>query len=168
MPGQIPGKPGKVPGVPARIKGQPRKNTSGDSGLKNMESRYSSGGSGIRWVGLTEIASNFRKEGQKMENARAKAAELLSIEILTYAIQHAPWTDRTGDARRELNVRVAHIEREHRSVVILAHGVDYGEALETMQGGVFSIIIPTIRAFEHKTLPVAVQAIGGTSSGDLV
>lgn len=66
-------------------------------------------------------------------------------EVQEYAQANAPWADRTGEARASLE---AEVTTEGDSVLlILSHGVDYGEWLETIQSGRYAIIMPTLEHF---------------------
>ncbi len=77
-------------------------------------------------------------------NAGIKAfAETGAIKMQAYAQSHAPWTDRTGDARKRL-----HGSAQNRGDVIriqIAHGVEYGIWLELAHEKRFAIIPDTIR-----------------------
>lgn len=56
--------------------------------------------------------------------------------------QEAPWTDRTGAARRQL---LAEVEQDAQKVaLVLSHGVPYGKYLELSNGGRYAIIGPTV------------------------
>jgi hypothetical protein len=77
---------------------------------------------------------------QVEEEALVKAQE-----ILNYAQANAPWADRTGDARRGLDVAV---QQDPEAIIIqLYHTVDYGLWLEVIQSGRFAIIMPTLELF---------------------
>lgn len=66
-------------------------------------------------------------------------------EVQDYAQSNAPWADRTGEARASL---AAEVVTEGDSVLlILSHGVDYGEWLETIQSGRYAIIMPTLEHY---------------------
>lgn len=56
--------------------------------------------------------------------------------------QDAPWTDRTGDARRGLRAVASH--DDGIITMTLSHSVDYGFWLEVIQNGRFAIIGPTL------------------------
>ena len=72
----------------------------------------------------------------------------LAIEALEYAKENAPWDDRTGDARRGLDV---HVEWEGMEIVLsMFHTVPYGQWLETIQSGSFAIIMPTLEIYAAK------------------
>lgn len=64
---------------------------------------------------------------------------------------NAPWTDRTTNARSGLAARAAKLGRSSFAI-ILSHAVNYGIYLETMQGGRFAIIEPTIKLFAPKVI----------------
>jgi hypothetical protein len=62
--------------------------------------------------------------------------------VQEYARSHAPWEDRTGDARDGLTA-----EGDFSFVsytITLYHTVDYGIWLETRWHGKYAIILPTI------------------------
>lgn len=68
-----------------------------------------------------------------------------AIKALDYARANAPWSDRTGDARRGLDVDV---RQEAREIVWeMYHSVDYGIWLETKNSGELAIIMPTLEMF---------------------
>lgn len=71
-------------------------------------------------------------------------------EMEAYAKSHAPWTDRTGDARERLHATVE--ETGPIGTIVLAHGVDYGLWLEIANGGRFSIIPETIDVFAPRVM----------------
>lgn len=69
----------------------------------------------------------------------------VAIDALDYAQANAPWEDRTGDARAQLDVDV----RWEGEVIVweMSHGVDYGLFLETRWNGQYAIIMPTLEMF---------------------
>lgn len=76
----------------------------------------------------------------------------LGVRILEYAKQNAPWEDRTGDARRLLDVDV---QQDGDNIVIqLYHQVDYGLWLEVIQSGRFAIIMPTLERFAGEAFQI--------------
>ena len=63
--------------------------------------------------------------------------------VVAYAKQHAPWTDRTSNARNGL---YATAERGGDSFrIVLGHGVPYGIWLEVKNSGQYAVIKPTIQ-----------------------
>ena len=82
-----------------------------------------------------DVASAFRSGEARVE---------------AYAKQNAPWSDQTGMARAGLN---ASVSVEGGEVVLtLAHSVDYGIWLETIQDGAYAIIMPTLEALGPQIL----------------
>jgi hypothetical protein len=67
-----------------------------------------------------------------------------------YARSNAPWEDRTGNARNGLTAGVS--EDGGEIVLELAHTVDYGIWLETIENGAFAIIMPTLEALGPEIL----------------
>lgn len=92
-----------------------------------------------------------------------KQAEDLVLEVaeksLEYARANAPWEDRTGNARRGLNVGV---ESDGGMVYMqLFHTVDYGLWLEVIQNGAFGIIMSTLQDYSLPLLEQMQIALGG-------
>jgi hypothetical protein len=68
-----------------------------------------------------------------------------AIEALDWAKENAPWQDITGDARNGLDTEV---EWDGDAIVwTLYHTVTYGIWLETIQNGMWAIIMPTLEQF---------------------
>jgi hypothetical protein len=84
------------------------------------------------------------EEVAKKEAAIAIKLQTEATEVQDYMKQHAPWTDRTGQARRSLNTSVGRTNTGYR--ITLAHGVDYGIWLELAHEKRFAIIEPTIQS----------------------
>lgn len=102
------------------------------------------------------IALDDAVEGELMAEVQTQALELAQ-QILDYAQANAPWEDRTGDARRLLDVDV---QEDGETIVIqLYHQVDYGLWLEVIQNGRFAIIMPTLERFSGQVIEIS-------SSGD--
>lgn len=86
-------------------------------------------------------------------------------QILDYAQTNAPWADRTGMARDGLYTEV--YEENGEITLVLAHSVDYGQWLETIQSGGFAIIMPTLQAFAPEVFEAAGGHITSEEGGDL-
>lgn len=65
-------------------------------------------------------------------------------KVQSYARTHAPWTDRTGNARQGLFAKYSKEEDSH--VITLSHSVPYGIWLEVRWAGRYAVIMPTIQA----------------------
>jgi hypothetical protein len=70
-------------------------------------------------------------------------AQTAANNLESYAKQNAPWTDRTGMARKSIAGSISDIP--HGVRITLAHGVDYGIWLELAHEKKFATIAPTIR-----------------------
>lgn len=68
----------------------------------------------------------------------------ITDDITSWMQTNAPWEDRTGDARAslraEVEVAMTHIVRMKMGY----ENIPYSQYLESMQGGRFSILIPTM------------------------
>ncbi len=85
-----------------------------------------------------------------IEERFKKACEIKLKQISTqsenYMKSNRPWTDRTGDAKRELYSTVKN-EGGGLFKFILGHGVPYGTYLEYRNNGQFEILAPTQRLY---------------------
>lgn len=125
--------------------------------LHGVGGRFTEGNQGILWTGIRAMANNINRRGKTLNTARMKAMDKLGDEMEAYAKSNAPWKDRTTDAREGLHTVVVHDKRREESTIWLAHGVGYGIWLETMQGGAFAIIMPTIQEFSKRVFSTVVE-----------
>lgn len=99
-------------------------------------------------------------QGARVLEETEAVAEDFAQDIEDYAKSNAPWADRSGDARAQLETEV---ETEGEEVVItLSHGVEYGIFLETIQNGEFAIIMPTLEHFA----PQVFGRVGAVQTGE--
>lgn len=98
--------------------------------------------------------SKFVFDGSKLINGiletqkRAEAAMMMygstaATNLEDYMKQNAPWTDRSGQARRTLSAKNSKIPNGIK--ITLAYGVNYGASLEMAHEKRYAIIEPTIR-----------------------
>ena len=73
-------------------------------------------------------------------------AQRRAPEIENWMKDHAPWTDRTGNARQTLWTEVTDVTNQ-MVTIMLSHGVFYGEFLELCNAGRFSIVSPALDHF---------------------
>lgn len=95
------------------------------------------------------------KQGIAAVDKRAQAAVEMYAKnqakrLESHAKQDAPWTDRTGMARKSLNATTSKTSTGIR--ITLAHGVDYGMWLELANEKRFAIIKPTIELRGNEVL----------------
>ena len=91
----------------------------------------------------------------KVQEALVRIAKYFEPILQNYAIENAPWTDRTANARQSLRAYIGtdapagypSSQQLAKEVVelFLSHGVYYGIFLETRFAGQFAIIYPTLQ-----------------------
>jgi hypothetical protein len=105
--------------------------------------------SGIRWKpgkSPRDLAKAIeRKYGVSKHVAAAGAlATSFSPKLEAHAKRHAPWTDRTGNARQTL-FSVVDVQKD-KVILYLSHGVEYGVFLELCNEGRYAIVMKTLQA----------------------
>lgn len=80
-------------------------------------------------------------------------------QIEAWMKQNAPWTDRTGAARRGLNAEYRAIVGYTVAQLIVGHNVPYGPELEFDYSGRYSVIGPAIDFFAPKVLTAIAQRV---------
>lgn len=83
-------------------------------------------------------------------------------EVEAYAKSNAPWSDQTGAARAGLTASV--FVEDGEIVLELAHTVEHGIWLETIQDGAFAIIMPTLEALGPTIIRDAGARVTSTGS----
>jgi len=78
-----------------------------------------------------------------LKNMEKVAINRVAPMMENYAKQNAPWTDRTGEARRQLAAKYTRTD-ESTFTVTLSHGVHYGYWLEYKDSGRYAILRPTL------------------------
>lgn len=101
--------------------------------------------------GLAEMALDSDAEA---------ALQQVVYDIEQAAKANAPWQDQTGTARQMLYTELSSEGAE--VVVTLAHGVDYGYWLETIQSGAYAIIMPTLEEYADRVM----DAVGAQMMGE--
>lgn len=149
-----------IPGAgSAQFSGSPPNITSGPpmppppGGLRSGQLRtrggqFTSGGMYVVWQGLENVITLPDQMAADLHRATDAAVAKLQDDMVAFAQANAPWVDYTGDARAELHSPAIIEEADGSKTIVLAHGVDYGVYLETMDGGIFGIIPRTIQEFQ--------------------
>lgn len=99
----------------------------------------------IEWEGVEEMATNIQAYGDAVVRAVGQVADYFAPVMEAYAKEHAPWRDRSGNARQTLNAFVEDLSEEVVAIY-LAHGMDYGKYLELRNQSRYAIVWPTIEA----------------------
>lgn len=106
-------------------------------------------GSGFSWApgqAPSDLARRIEEQyGVSRHVAAAGAlAERWGPVLEAFAKAHAPWQDRTANARQSL-FHVVDVQPE-RVILYLSHGVEYGVFLELRWQGKWAIILPALQA----------------------
>lgn len=94
-------------------------------------------------TGVNEVLGNLATAVDSMKKAGSMAVQMTGAECVVYAKHNAPWTDRTGNARRS-------IHQESRNSGLISEvgiGVPYGKYLELDHGGKYRIVHPTVFSY---------------------
>lgn len=138
---------GKPPSGARRILPPPPTITAGATGpvrLRDFQGRFLGGGYGVQWHGLEASGAYLAGMAQEITGGATQALiEQLAEQAEDRMKLQAPWEDRTGEAREGLTAVVDSDADTYR--IHLGHTAEHGIFLETMQGGRFQIIQPTIR-----------------------
>lgn len=94
----------------------------------------------IKWQG--ELANGLNVFSERQEQALGIYADTAAQMLQDHMKSTAPWTDRTGEARRRLSAKSEKVENGYQ--ITLAHGVDYGINLELDHEKRYAVIQPTI------------------------
>jgi len=92
--------------------------------------------------GLNTVIANLDKWLDRLLRLIYDIAQENAPELEAYAKENAVWTDRTGHARQSLNGSAT--QDAIQTLLILAHGVDYGKWLELAHSGKYAILLRTI------------------------
>lgn len=112
------------------------------------------------WVAQIEMLEDDHRA------ALLAGAWAMAKDMEGYARAHAPWTDRTGNARRNLHGFAGVTEGDCWCATI-EHGpsIDYGVWLETRWNGKYAIIGPTQEVFSSRVLGYIAKAVKAANEG---
>jgi len=100
--------------------------------------------------------------GRLLARFRDTMCAKYAAEAEQTAKENAPWTDRTGDARKLLKGEV--IDDGDSLGFRLLHRVEYGKHLETANSGKYAILKPTIEGLRSDFFSAARNFFGGGRS----
>jgi hypothetical protein len=98
----------------------------------------------VRWVvSSSTLTSAIEDYVDTVETALMQLAQDIAIQAQAEMKQDAPWTDRTGNARRGLFAQAVQINMSLIRIY-LSHGpdIDYGKWLELRHAGRYAIVGP--------------------------
>jgi hypothetical protein len=97
----------------------------------------------IQWVVPPSVLGrNVGDYAQRLLSAVFDLAQYFAGKIESFAKQHAPWTDRTGNARQGLTARA--FRTATAVTIVLWHSMAYGIWLEVKNAGRFAAILPSL------------------------
>lgn len=116
--------------------------------------------SGIVWSRPpSALVADIEAYGRRIQAAIGAAGQLLAAKLQAFAQAHAPWTDRTGQARQGLTgLALVAADMVH---VYLFHRSDHGKWLEIARGGPYRIIVPTLVAHYGEVMALIAGILGG-------
>lgn len=100
----------------------------------------------LRWdadQSPTDLAHRVEQWGVRLAAALVRAANALAGRIVLWMKANAVWVNRTGNARARLSAWVVRLATG--VTIVLAHGVEYGWALEVAHAGRYAIVAPAVR-----------------------
>ena len=92
---------------------------------------------------FSDFESKMKGLNDRVDAAVAMVAKTDAGELRAYMQANRPWTDRTGEAKRQLNAVVSK-PSAHEVRITLSHGVYYGIWLELAHGKKYAILQPTL------------------------
>jgi hypothetical protein len=96
---------------------------------------------------MNAVLKNIEVQEAKVKTALLAVTNVVALKMEAWAKQNAPWTDRTGTARRNLKAHVSFAEA-NKLVISMSHHVDYGVWLELAHERKYSILEKAIE--QHK------------------
>jgi hypothetical protein len=93
--------------------------------------------------GEDTLTKNLGTFDSRMQHVVTGVLEYAKPEATTYAKENAPWTDRTGNARKGLHSGTDY--GPGWAELYIAHSMYYGIFLEVCNSGKYRIIEPTVR-----------------------
>lgn len=101
-------------------------------------------------MNVENLLNGIAAVDKKAQAAVEMYAKHQAKSLESYAKKNAPWTDRTGMARKSLSATTS--KRSNGIRITLAHGVDYGLWLELAHEKRFAIVKPTIELRGNEVL----------------
>jgi hypothetical protein len=99
----------------------------------------------LKITGEDIVFKNLEKAAIKTIANAVKATEYTAAEMEIYAHQTAPWTDRTGLARKRLYAQMDNTFPDLS--IVIGHRMEYGIYLELSNLGKYRVIVPTVNKY---------------------
>lgn len=117
-------------------------------------------------IDATELINALNAIGSTFAESIETAVGSVTADMELYAKQNAPWTDRTGNARRTMTGFTLW-ENENVLVAGVSGHMPYSPKLELNYGGRFRILLPTLDRFSPDIvthIANAVMKLGGQAN----
>lgn len=101
-------------------------------------------------VTVARVQKRLQVYGRAVEERARQIVDNNFIQAEGYAKEKAPWTDRTGDARR--SIQSADLSQPGMLSFWLYIGVEYGVWLELANQGKYRILLPTFTITENQIM----------------
>ena len=108
-------------------------------------------------INTSALASSLSQWHSTIGNRISFAVTSAAAEMEGYAKQNAPWTDRTGNARRTLDGFVAQADEDNILIGVAGH-MPYSPKLELFYGGRYAILMPTVDTYIPVIMSKVVKA----------
>lgn len=106
---------------------------------------------------ISDVSSSLGTLYSTTTSRLAHGTAAVAAEMEAYAKQNAPWTDRTGNARRTLSGFVLQ-QDENTMLVGIAGHMYYSPDLEMRYGGRYAILGPTVDMYVPNIMRAVVSA----------
>lgn len=114
-------------------------------------------GDGFKWEG--DLFTSIDGLDDRVRRAVYASARYTAEHAESFMKSEAPWTDRTGNARRGLRAQV--VQNGDEVGIVMFHSVSYGPWLELRWGGKYGIIPQAMAAAG----PMWVETLGRLVAG---
>lgn len=115
---------------------------------------------------IAELMNGLAELAQTVPGNVLAGAASVAGEMEDYAKRNAPWTDRTGNARRTMTGFAGWDEGGNLLVGISGH-MPYSPKLELHYGGRYAILVPTVDAYAPTILDAVARAVTAQGGIDI-
>nr|DAV09903.1 MAG TPA: type I neck protein [Caudoviricetes sp.] len=107
--------------------------------------------------GTDEVSKNLQALDQKVKHRAGVIMGYVGAATVTQAKRGAPWTDRTGNARRSIHSETT--ANGANIAVSVGIGVHYGVYLELDHGGKYRVVDPTVFGYGKSQMQVLLGSL---------
>ena len=111
----------------------------------------------LKWSG--DLRDNLRGENGKIKSRIGAVMAYNAPKIEADMKIHAPWTDRTGNARNTLSAVYHKIDKNEVFRITISGAMPYQIWLETRHSGKYAILRPSLIKWSPKVMEMVSKAI---------